>query len=208
MYFGVNSLRRYIAEAISRRMRELGDLNPSQVAKRSHDQITPAGVRNILKAESGVMVETLVIVAEALDTTAPLLLIEALSRNPDSVAAAEQRRLLEFYFDHVPPECQLDMLASAQGIYQRRNRDVPIYQRSAARATARATLDADVVEHVAPEQRNEVATANVSGEGSNVTRLAAVPDKSQGAPVVSPRMRKPVDYRPAGARGQDKRKRR
>jgi hypothetical protein len=137
--FGVNSLRNAIAEAIRRRMEVLGDLNPSQVAKRSRDKITPAGVRNILKAESGVMVETLVIVAEALGTTAPELLLEALSSKP-SPTEDQYRRLLTFYFDHVPPECQLDMLASAQGIYQRRNRDGKIYERAAARTAARTSL--------------------------------------------------------------------
>jgi hypothetical protein len=93
IYFGVNSLRQAIADVIRRRMRELGDLNPNQVAKRVSGRITPAGVRNILKAESGVMVESLVVVADALETTAPELLIEAMRMSEGNVSALSDVRV-------------------------------------------------------------------------------------------------------------------
>lgn len=101
------------------------------------------------------MVETLIILAEALDTTAPQLLIEALSPKPESVAEAENLRLLTFYFRHVPEICQLYIVASARGVYQCQNTDAKIFERAAARSATRATLKTDINELTAADAGRE-----------------------------------------------------
>src|SRR5688572_21734367 len=100
MYSVVNSLRERLAGALSRRM---GDLNPNDVARKSQPGITSAGIRKILKGESDLKVETLVILAKAVGTTAPEILVEALTEERDDMAearsAVEHSRLIEMYSD-------------------------------------------------------------------------------------------------------------
>lgn len=121
----------------------MGDLNPYDVARRSNNRITPQGVSKIVKGESDLKVETLVILAEALGTTAPELLIKALSPASENATAEENKRLLNYYYDHIPEICQLYMVASARGVYQCQNTDARIFERAAARAATRETLKAD-----------------------------------------------------------------
>lgn len=110
MYSGVNSLRTKLASAITRRM---GESNPNDVARRTHPTITSAGIRKILKGESDLKVETLVILAKAVGTTAPELLVEALEENPadlgDAKSTVEHARLIEMYSD-IPRQCQKDVM--------------------------------------------------------------------------------------------------
>jgi hypothetical protein len=97
MYFGVNSLQKDIAEVISRRMKALGNLNPNQVEKRSKGEISSAGIRKILKGETGIMVDSLLIIAKALDTSPIELLAEALKlseNNQPAVVDAKLSRVL------------------------------------------------------------------------------------------------------------------
>jgi transcriptional regulator with XRE-family HTH domain len=112
IYFGVNSLRRALAEVIKARMARAGELNPNQLAIRT-DVSAPA-IRKVLSGEHGMMVETLVTIAGALDTTAPELLLEALY--PGSLAPVrtkiEHHQIIE-NFDSLPRAYQqvvLDLL--------------------------------------------------------------------------------------------------
>lgn len=106
----MNSLRQKLAGVISRRM---GDLNPNDVARKSHAGITAPGLRKILKGESDLKVETLVVIAKALGATAPELLVEALKENPadvgDAKSTVEHARLIEMYSD-IPRQCQKDVM--------------------------------------------------------------------------------------------------
>src|SRR5688500_924693 len=83
IWFGVNSLQQRLAQAINRHM---GDRNPNDLARKVKDEITSAGIRKVLKGESDVRLETLVVLAKALDTTAPLLLLEAMRGEEDEQA--------------------------------------------------------------------------------------------------------------------------
>ena len=90
IYFGVNSLQRNLAETIVRRMKALDDINPYEVARRAHEQITAAGIRKIMKGETNITLDSLVIIAEALDTSAVELLAEALGGAAQKSAGVQE----------------------------------------------------------------------------------------------------------------------
>lgn len=63
--------------------------------------------------------------------------------------AAKMRGLLVYYFDRVPPVCQLYMVASARGIFMCQDTEKKVFERSAARAATRGMLKADYEQHAA-----------------------------------------------------------
>ncbi|MFN2413827.1 MAG: hypothetical protein ABR603_01665 [Pyrinomonadaceae bacterium] len=96
----------------------MGERNPNDLARKVKDEITSAGIRKVLKGESDVRLETLVVLAKALDTTAPLLLLEAMSseegENEGERVQAERAKIElyhigELYVD-IPRQCQKDVL--------------------------------------------------------------------------------------------------
>lgn len=115
IWFGVNSLPQRLAQVIHRHM---GDRNPNDLARKVKGEITSAGIRKVLKGESDVRLETLVVLAKALDTTAPLLLLEAMrdeeGEREDEKAQAERAKVElfhigEMYVD-IPRQCRKDVM--------------------------------------------------------------------------------------------------
>lgn len=96
----------------------MGDKNPNDLARKARDEITSAGIRKVLKGESDVRLETLVVLAKALDTTAPLLLLEAMSgeedEHEDEKAHAERAKVELFHigemYTDIPRQCQKDVM--------------------------------------------------------------------------------------------------
>jgi hypothetical protein len=119
IFRSVNSLRKRLAETIGRKMEQAG-YNANEIERRSRSRITAPGVRKVLSGESGVLVETLVTLARAIDTTAPELLAEALSlemgESAERVArAAGEARLLAHY-NALPPAQRRDAEAVVAGL--------------------------------------------------------------------------------------------
>lgn len=131
----MNSLQHRLAHVIARRM---GGQNPNDLARKVRNEITSAGIRKVLKGESDVRLETLASLAKALDTTAPLLLLEAMrgeeveGMDEDERAKAEREQVELHYIGEkyvdIPRQCQKDVkdlitvLQSNHSISRRRER--------------------------------------------------------------------------------------
>ncbi len=128
----------------------MGEMNPYDVARRANNRITPQGVSKIVKGESDLKVDTLVLLATALNTTAPELLLRALEPHegatPDAKAQVEHKQIIEDY-DDIPPQCQKDVrdllrvLRQNHSVSQRRERQ----QERKADVAARAAEGSDNV---------------------------------------------------------------
>jgi hypothetical protein len=184
IWFGVNSLQQRLAQVISRRM---GDQNPNDLARKVRDEITSAGIRKVLKGESDVRLETLVVLAKALDTTAPLLLLEAMS-GEDGVEATPERVRVELQqmgedYKDIPRQCQKDVrdllavLRNNHSISGRRerlieHRDTASRRREAALSphpTGEELLPGEIVVHDA-DSLAEMFGVDDSDEDNNTER--------------------------------------
>lgn len=174
---------------IVRRLR--GELSLKDVEKNSGGEISSGYVSQIENRHvlvGSITLRKLLALAKGLRVSEDLIFAAAQGKLPSTEISKadnvdELRKLLVYYFDHVHRECQLDMVASAQGVYQRRNRDAKVHERATARATTRELLKTDLDEHISPdvkEPRKEVAPPTPQQPSSITQTVEISDDESNG----------------------------
>ncbi|MGB9178758.1 MAG: helix-turn-helix transcriptional regulator, partial [Pyrinomonadaceae bacterium] len=128
---------------VVRRIRAKEQLSLQDVETRSQGRIDKSYVSQI--ENRGVLGTDLTLkkikaLADGLSTSPDILIAAAWGKLPET-EVEEDKKLLNWMFEDLPRECQLDVMASVTGIHQRRSMSASIRERHDAREVARHEIN-------------------------------------------------------------------